>query len=36
MEAKLNIANLLKEKPKSTKLYADAFGGLKLERIKVN
>ena len=36
MEAKLNIANILKDKPKGTKLYADAFGELKLERVKVN
>lgn len=25
MEEKLNIANILKDKPKGTKLYADAF-----------
>ena len=36
MEAKLNIANILKDKPKGTKLYADAFGELKLERVKAN
>ena len=36
MEAKLNIANILKDKQKGTKLYADAFGELKLERVKVN
>ena len=36
MEAKLNIANILKNKPKGTKLYTDAFGELKLERVKVN
>lgn len=36
MEAKLNIANILKDKPTGTKLYADAFGELKLECIKVN
>ena len=36
MEAKLNIANILKDKPSGTKLYADAFGELKLERVKVN
>lgn len=36
METKLNIANILKDKPTGTKLYADAFGELKLECIKVN
>lgn len=36
MEAKLNIVNILKDKPKGTKLYADAFGELSLERVKVN
>ena len=36
METKLNIANILKDKPSGTKLYADAFGELKLERVKVN
>lgn len=36
MEVKLNIANILKDKPSGTKLYADAFGELKLECIKVN
>lgn len=36
MEAELNIANILKDKPNGTKLYADAFGELKLERVKVN
>lgn len=36
MEAELNIANILKDKPTGTKLYADAFGELKLERVKVN
>lgn len=36
MEAKLNIAKILKDKPKGTKLYADAFGELSLERVKVN
>ena len=35
METKLNIANILKDKPTGTKLYADAFGELKLECIKV-
>lgn len=33
MEAKLNIANILKDKPSGTKLYADAFGELSLERV---
>ena len=33
MEAKLNIANILKNKPKGTKLYADAFGELKLVKV---
>lgn len=36
MEAKLNIANILKNKPSGTKLYADAFGELSLECVKVN
>ena len=36
METKLNIANILKDKPSGTKLYADAFGELSLERVKVN
>ena len=36
MEAKLNIANILKDKPSGTKLYADAFGELSLEHVKVN
>lgn len=36
MEAELNIANILKDKPIGTKLYADAFGELKLECVKVN
>lgn len=36
MEAKLNIAEILKDKPSGTKLYADAFGELSLERVKVN
>ena len=36
MEVKLNIANILKDKPSGTKLYADAFGELKLERVKVD
>ena len=33
MEIKLNIANILKNKPKGTKLYADAFGELKLVKV---
>lgn len=36
METELNIANILKDKPTGTKLYADAFGELSLERIKDN
>lgn len=36
MEEELNIANILKDKPIGTKLYADAFGELNLERIKVD
>lgn len=36
MEKELNIANILKDKPTGTKLYADAFGELKLERVRVN
>lgn len=36
MKEELNIANILKDKPSGTKLYADAFGELKLEYIKVN
>ena len=36
MEEKINIAEILKDKPSGTKLYADAFGELKLERVKVN
>ena len=36
MEAELNIVNILKDKPSGTKLYADAFGELSLERVKVN
>lgn len=36
MEKELNIANILKDKPTGTKLYADAFGELSLERVKVN
>lgn len=33
METKLNIAGILKDKPKGTKLYADAFGELRIEDI---
>ena len=36
METELNIANILKDKPSGTKLYADAFGELSLERVKVD
>ena len=36
MEAKLNIANILKDKQKGTKLYADAFGELSFEYINNN
>lgn len=36
MKEELNIAAILKDKPSGTKLYADAFGELKLEYIKVN
>ena len=36
MEEELNIANILKDKPKGTKLYADAFGELNLERVKID
>ena len=36
MEEKINIAKILKDKPSGTKLYADAFGELSLERVKVN
>lgn len=36
MEAKLNIANILKDKPSGTKLYADAFGELSLECINLS
>ena len=35
MEAKLNIANILKDKPSGTKLYADAFGELSFEGISI-
>lgn len=33
MEEKINIAEILKNKPKGTKLYADAFGELSIEEI---
>ena len=33
MESKLNIAKILKDKPKGTKLYADAFGELKFVKV---
>lgn len=33
MEEKINIAEILKNKPKGTKLYADAFGELSIEDI---
>ena len=36
MKAKLNIANILKDKPSGTKLYADAFGELSLECVNLN
>ena len=36
MEAKLNIANILKDKQKGTKLYADAFGELSFKYISNN
>lgn len=36
MEEKLNIANILKDKPLGTKLYADAFGELSLECVNLN
>ena len=36
MEAELNIANILKDKPRGTKLYADAFGELSFEYISNN
>ena len=36
METKLNIANILKDKSRGTKLYADAFGELSLECINLN
>ena len=33
METKINVAEILKDKPKGTKLYADAFGELSIEDI---
>ena len=36
MEAKLNIAEILKDKPKDTKLYTDAFGELSFKYISNN
>ena len=36
METEINIANILKNKPNGTKLYADAFGELSFECIKDN
>lgn len=36
METELNIANILKNKPSGTKLYADAFGELSLECVNLN
>lgn len=36
MEEELNIANILKDKPKGTKLYADAFGELSLDGVGSN
>ena len=33
MEAKINVAAILKDKPQGTKLYADAFGELSIEEI---
>lgn len=36
MEAELNIANILKDKPNGTKLYADAFGELSFERVNLS
>lgn len=36
MEAKINIAEILKDKPKGTKLYADAFGELSLDGVGSN
>ena len=36
MEKELNIADILKDKPNGTKLYADAFGELSLECVNLN
>lgn len=36
MEEELNIANILKDKPSGTKLYADAFGELSLECVNLS
>lgn len=36
MEAKTNIAEILKDKPKGTKLYADAFGELSFDGVGSN
>lgn len=36
MEAKINIAEILKDKPKGTKLYSDAFGELSLDGVGSN
>lgn len=33
METKINIAEILKDKPKRTKLYTDTFGELSIEDI---
>lgn len=33
MEANINVAAILKDKPQGTKLYADAFGELSIEEI---
>ena len=35
MEAKLNIAEILKDKPSGTNLYADAFGELNLKTLEI-
>lgn len=36
METKINIAEILKDKPKGTKLYADAFGELSFDGVGSN
>lgn len=36
MEAKINVAEILKDKPKGTKIYADAFGELSLKFINLS